>query len=76
MMEVRGAALSLLMTRTTDLRGVALGPYNEVRGVQQGIAIGVFNRAEELHGVQLGLLNRAGNNRGIFRWLPLLNAHF
>jgi hypothetical protein len=74
--EIRGAALSVLMTRTAHLRGLAFAGYNEVRGIQRGITIGVFNRADELHGLQIGLLNHAGNNSGIFRWLPLLNAHF
>jgi hypothetical protein len=28
-----------------------------------------------LHGVQLGLLNNARNNRGLLRVLPLVNVH-
>jgi hypothetical protein len=76
MPDVKGAALSVIMTRTTDLQGFAIGGYNEVRGVQRGITIGIYNRAEELHGLQIGLLNYAGNNSGVLRWLPLVNAHF
>ena len=29
-----------------------------------------------LHGVQIGLLNYAGNNRDGLRWLPIANVHF
>ena len=39
------------------------------------LTIGVFNYAQELHGIQIGLLNFAGNNRGAARWLPIVNAH-
>lgn len=44
-------------------------------GLQVGLAIGLVNWADELQGVQLGLLNRAGNNPPPFRVLPLLNVH-
>ena len=49
--------------------------FNQVRGTQHGLAIGVFNTADELHGIQIGVLNRARNNRPPFRWLPVVNAH-
>jgi hypothetical protein len=39
-----------------------------------GITIG--NSARVLNGIQIGVLNRAQNNRGVWRMLPLLNAHF
>jgi hypothetical protein len=46
-----------------------------VRGEQHGLTIGLFNYAESLDGVQVGLLNYAGNNRAGLRWLPIANAH-
>jgi hypothetical protein len=73
------SATGLLVTgwlRTSRLDGVSIGGYNNVRGVQHGLTIGVFNSADELHGVQIGLLNRAKNNRPPFRWLPIVNLHF
>ena len=57
------------------MRGVAIAAFNQIRGEQHGLAIGVFNSADELHGMQIGLLNRARNNRPPFRWLPIFNAH-
>lgn len=58
-----------------ELTGFSAAAWNDL-GVQRGLVIGIYNRARELHGVQIGLLNYAGNNRGIARLLPLVNAHF
>jgi hypothetical protein len=74
--DVAGIMTSIVMMRTTDMAGLSVAAYNEVRGVQRGITIGLFNTADELHGVQVGVLNHAANNSGPFRWLPLINAHF
>lgn len=52
--------------------GVNISAYNDVRGVQQGLAIGIFNYARTLDGVQIGLLNYAANKRSA-RLLPLFN---
>jgi len=73
---IEGLSLSVIMNRTTDLSGGAIGIYNEVRGVQRGVTIGIFNTAETLRGIQIGLLNHAANNSPPFRWLPLINASF
>lgn len=43
--------------------------------MQRGISIGLLNYARELHGMQIGVLNIAGNNSSPFRVLPLLNGH-
>ncbi|MFH1571329.1 MAG: hypothetical protein ABIL09_25290 [Gemmatimonadota bacterium] len=40
-----------------------------------GLAIGLVNYTRNLHGVQLGLLNWAGNNPRWLRLLPLVNIH-
>jgi hypothetical protein len=52
--------------------GVNISAYNDVRGTQQGLAIGIFNYARTLDGVQIGLLNYAANKRSA-RLLPLFN---
>jgi hypothetical protein len=46
-----------------------------VAGSQRGLTIGLLNYAKELHGIQLGVLNIAGNNRGLAHVLPVLNLH-
>jgi hypothetical protein len=54
------------------MRGVNLSAYNNIRGTQQGLAIGIFNYARSLDGVQVGLLNYAGN-KSHARLLPVFN---
>jgi hypothetical protein len=56
--------------------GLSVSAFNRIRGVQSGVAIGIVNYARELHGLQVGLVNIAGNNQGLARVLPLVNAHF
>jgi hypothetical protein len=43
---------------------------------QVGLSIGLLNWTDVLHGVQIGLLNHAGNNPPAFRILPILNLNF
>ena len=54
---------------------MSVGAYNRVRGTQVGLSIGIYNSARVLKGVQIGVLNRARNNKPPFRWLPILNVH-
>src|SRR5690606_25820315 len=74
--DVRGLSINPIRLKAVDLSGVAIGGYNRVEGVQRGLTIGIFNWARELRGVQIGLLNYAGNNEPPFRLVPILNAHF
>jgi hypothetical protein len=46
-----------------------------MKGSQRGLAIGIVNYAEELHGVQIGLINIARNNSSGTRVLPIVNVH-
>lgn len=57
------------------LSGVSISAYNRVIAVQRGLTIGLLNYARELHGFQVGVVNVAGNNRGLARVLPLVNFH-
>jgi hypothetical protein len=72
--EVRGLTVAAWL-KTWDQRGVAISPYTQIKGAQRGLAIGIFNSADELHGLQIGVLNRAKNNKGWKQWLPLFNYH-
>ncbi|MGZ6144089.1 MAG: hypothetical protein ACXWLM_12175 [Myxococcales bacterium] len=58
------------------LRGVSVSAFNRILGEQRGLVIGIVNYAASLHGVQLGLLNWAGNNSTGLKLLPIANAHF
>jgi hypothetical protein len=58
-----------------ELHGVSVSAFNDLRGARQrGLVVGLLNIAEELHGVQIGLINIARNKRS-FRVLPLVNYH-
>ena len=50
--------------------------YCRIEQEQTGLSIGVFNQADDLLGVQLGVLNWAGNNPTWARLLPIVNAHW
>ena len=75
---VKGALLApawVRIAREGSLTGFAASAFNQVKGTQHGLTLGIFNFAHELHGVQVGILNYAGNNTGIAKLLPLVNAH-
>ena len=67
--------LCLAHLRSEDFSGLGAAAYTRVTGRVDGLTIALFNYAAELHGVQIGLLNYAGNNPRGLRWLPLANAH-
>ena len=55
------------------MRGVQIGLVNVARGPACGLQVGAVNFAQDLHGVQIGLLNF--NGTGI-ACLPVLNIGF
>jgi hypothetical protein len=55
------------------VQGVTVSAFNHVKGAQFGLSLGLLNYAWEVHGVQIGVLNYAGNNPRGLRWLPLFN---
>ena len=57
------------------LRGVSVSAFNRILGEQYGLVIGIVNYTPSLHGVQLGLVNWAGNNPSGLKLLPIANAH-
>jgi hypothetical protein len=58
------------------MTGLSVSAFNRIRGEQRGLAIGIVNYAESLHGLQIGLLNWAENNPSGLKILPVANAHF
>ena len=56
-----------------DLTGIAIGGLGVGVGAGESMT-GIFNYARHLNGVQIGLLNWAGNSRA--KLLPIVNAHF
>ncbi len=77
--EIAGVALAVGVVRIADhgyFKGLSASAFNYMEGRQTGLAIAIVNYAEELNGVQLGLINIAKNNPDYFRILPFLNLHF
>ena len=74
--QVNGLNVSLGWTDVDDLTGLSISCYNKIRGTQNGLVIGLFNVADELSGVQIGLINIAKNNGGLAKVLPFINFHF
>jgi hypothetical protein len=58
--------------RGGTMRGASLSAFNHIRGRQQGLTIGLLNIADELHDVQIGLINIARNKQS-FSVLPFVN---
>lgn len=61
------------------LESISLDDFLKIRTVNRrhtGLAIGLVNFSDELHGVQVGLVNIARNNPPWARILPGLNLHF
>ena len=59
------------------LRGVAVSPFNQLKGTLAGLSIGIVNYARRIEkGFQLGLVNIVRENKPGLRVLPLFNADF
>lgn len=74
--RLTGIGVSAGTVHVNALDGIAVSPWNNVRGQQRGIAIGIFNYAHTVRGVQLGLLNYVRNNPKGLRLLPIFNTGF
>jgi hypothetical protein len=73
--EGAGVQIGALDYADSSFSGVQAGVVNVVGRKMKGVQIGVVNRADELKGLQLGLLNIAGRG-GFLPVSPILNAGF
>jgi hypothetical protein len=74
--DVHALALTAGYFKISDdgrFRGGALGAVTRVDGTQNGLTIGLFNYAKELHGAQIGILN-VSDNGGHRRVIPILSV--
>ncbi len=72
--DFNGLGVSGIYLKSKTFRGVSITSYSDSYKMF-GLSVALFNRTRELHGMQLGLLNYAGNNRKGLRYLPLINMH-
>jgi hypothetical protein len=55
------------------MNGLNISAWNNIHGTQRGLAIGLYNYARSLDGLQIGIINYAGNKSRGTRVLPLFN---
>lgn len=72
---IKGVAISTAII-SSEIWGVAIGTAGTEFQKVRGVTVGFYNSANELHGLQLGVINHAANNKGLFKWTPILNFHF
>jgi hypothetical protein len=70
---INGLAIGGLGVSSSKINGLSIAFLLNTFDKQNGVSISCFNRAEVLHGFQFGLINYAGNNRRLFRWIPFIN---
>lgn len=76
--NITGMTLALLSVNVYDngsLTGFSASVFNNIKGRQTGVSLGVFNYAYELNGIQIGLINYVRDNSR-YKILPIINAHF
>ena len=74
--NIRGITLSLGRIKVVEggeLTGFSASAYNRIEGSQHGVTIGLVNYAENLSGLQIGLLNIAPRNPKGRKILPIIN---
>jgi hypothetical protein len=77
--NVKGATLTAGWAKISEggsHTGVTVGAFNQIKGSQTGLAIGIVNYAYALHGIQLGIINHVRDNPKYLRTLPVVNMHF
>jgi hypothetical protein len=72
--SITGLNLGVCWTESTNLTGLTCTAYNRTYGLQKGLVIGIFNHADDLLGVQIGLLNYVESNPPWLKLLPIINA--
>jgi hypothetical protein len=73
--RVKGATLALGWVKIEDsLLGFTASAFNQIKGKQTGISLGIVNYAYELKGVQIGLVNYVQKGPRRLRVLPFVNA--
>ena len=72
---LKGVVVAGFVTGIDTVAGVTASMLLNKSKQHRGLAVGGINATKELHGVQLGFLNYAGNNPKALRLLPLVNMH-
>ena len=77
--DIKGVTLALgrvCAAEAGSLTGFSASIYNEIKGRQNGVTLGIYNYAYELNGVQIGIINHIRDNPGYRKILPIINWNF
>lgn len=72
---INGFALAFVAVGAEKVRGISVATIWSYSKEQYGLSIACYNKTDNLHGLQIGLINYAGNNPRLLRWLPIINFH-
>lgn len=78
-MDVKGITIALGTIKVENegsLKGFSASAFNQIKGKQTGVSLGIVNYARHLNGFQFGLINYVRDNPKYLRILPILNFHF
>ena len=77
--ELKGLFISGAIVKVIDdgqLTGFDASAFNQIKGTQNGVSLGIVNYTYKLNGFQFGLINIVRDNPKYLRILPLINWHF
>lgn len=75
--KINGVTAGLIIgANAKEMNGLTLSIVQNHVGFHKGGMIGLLNFSENLNGIQIGLLNYAGNNKKLFRYMPFINFNF
>jgi hypothetical protein len=72
---INGLAVGIISVGAEKVKGVTSAILYCYSSKQYGLSIAGFNKTENLHGIQVGIINYAGNNPKLLKWLPIINFH-
>lgn len=74
-LDLNGVALAIGGAGFNDLKGFYASLVRCETKKTRGLTIAAINKTEDLKGVQIGLLNYAGNKKWL-KWMPFINFKF
>ena len=77
--NVKGITTAIVWSKVSDdgtHKGISLAAFNQIKGSQTGVSVGVLNYAWHMNGFQIGVINYIKDNPKYLKVLPIINWHF
>jgi hypothetical protein len=77
--HVQGITAAILLSKISDdgtHKGISVAIFNQIKGSQTGISLGVLNYSWHMNGFQIGVINYIKDNPKYLKVLPIVNWHF